>query len=257
MMIAVSSCSSALAFDLEGFTEPFRTIRVAADETGTIAEVFVREGHRVEAGVQLARLNSDIHKAMLAIALQNMQAKGRLEAALADMHLRKDRLEKLNDLRLEGHARQEEVDRAASEFTVAEANVRTAQEEQVTRRLEYERTKTQIARRTIRSPITGVIVAMHKDVGEFLAPNDPDLLTLVQLDQLLANFTLTSFQAGSLSVGEELTVWFNEELSAMGVVEFISPVTNAESGTVLVKLRIENPDRQFRSGARCRIRLED
>jgi multidrug efflux pump subunit AcrA (membrane-fusion protein) len=160
-------------------------------------------------------------------------------------------------LRLEGHARQEEVDRAASEFTVAEANVRTAQEEQVTRRLEYERTKTQIARRTIRSPITGVIVAMHKDVGEFLAPNDPDLLTLVQLDQLLANFTLTSFQAGSLSVGEELTVWFNEELSAMGVVEFISPVTNAESGTVLVKLRIENPDRQFRSGARCRIRLED
>lgn len=256
-LISVAIGSGAQAFDLEGFTEPYRTIRVAADETGTIAEVFVKEGERVNEGVPLARLNSEIHEAMLAIAEQNMNAKGRLEAALADMKLRQVRLEKLNDLRRDGHARQEEVDRAASEYTVAEANVRTAQEEQVTRRLEYERAKAQIDRRTIHAPISGVIIATHKDVGEFLAPNDPDLLTLVQIDALLANFTLTSFQAESLSVGQELTVWFGPELSAPGVVEFISPVTNAESGTVLVKLRIENPDGMFRSGARCRIRLEE
>ena len=45
---------------------------------------------------------------------------------------------------MEGHARQEEVDRAASEVAVAEANVRTAQEDLLTRRLEYEKTKAQI-----------------------------------------------------------------------------------------------------------------
>lgn len=252
-----SWCSTAAAYDLEGFTEPYRTIRVASDESGTISDVYVKEGERVEADVPLARLNCDVHEAMLAIAEQNMNAQGRLAAALADMNLRKDRLDKLNDLRLEGHARQEEVDRAASEYTVAEANVRTAQEEQITRRLEWERTKAQIDRRTIRAPISGVIMATHKDVGEFLAPNDPDLLTLVQLDQLLANFTLTSYQAAQLSVGEELQIWFSEEHSTTGKVEFISPVTNAESGTVLIKLRIENPEGHFRSGARCRIRLEE
>ena len=258
LMVAVSlGARSAHAYELEGFTEPYRMIRVAADETGTIGEVFVREGQTVEAGLPLARLNSEVHEALLAIAVQNMQAKGPLEAALADLRLRTDRLEKLQVLRNEGHARQEEVDRAASEYTVAAANVRTAQEDQVTRRLEYEKTKTQINRRTIRSPISGVIVEMHKDVGEFLAPSSPDLLTLVQLDQLLANFTLTSYQADNLTLDQTFEVLFAGELRTTGTVEFISPVTNAESGTVLVKLRIENTQGRFRSGARCKIRLED
>jgi RND family efflux transporter MFP subunit len=258
LIVTVSSgARSAHAYELEGFTEPYRMIRVAADETGTIAEVFVREGQVVEAELPLARLNSDVHEALLAISVQNMEAKGQLDAAFADLRLRTDRLEKLRVLRIEGHARQEEVDRAASEYAVAAANVRTAQEQQVTRRLEYERTKTQIARRTIRAPISGVIVEMHRDVGEFLAPNSPDLLTLVQLDQLLANFTLTSYQADNLTLDQAIEVLFAGELQTTGTVEFISPVTNAESGTVLVKLRIENAKGRFRSGARCKIRLED
>ena len=258
LMVAVSwGARSAHAYELDGFTEPYRMIRVAADETGTIDEVFVREGQAVEAGLPLARLNSDVHEALLAIAVQNMQAQGPLEAALADLRLRTDRLQKLQVLRNEGHARQEEVDRAASEYTVAAANVRTAKEDQVTRRLEYEKTKTQIDRRTIRSPISGVIMEMHKDVGEFLAPSSPELLTLVQLDQLLANFTLTSNQADNLTLDQTFELFFAGELQTTGTVEFISPVTNAESGTVLVKLRIENAQGRFRSGARCKIRLED
>ena len=183
-----------------------------------------------------------------------MNAEGQLDAARADLQMRKDRLEKLRPLRIEGHARQEEVDRAANEVTVAEANLRTALEDLVTRRLEYERTKTQIGRRTILAPITGVITEMHKDVGEFVAPNSPDLLTLVQLDQLLANFTLTSPQAAKLELNQKFTVTFFGGVQTTGVVEFISPVTNAESGLVLVKLRIENAEGRFRSGERCKIR---
>ena len=98
---------------------------------------------------------------------------------------------------------------------------------------------------------------MHKDVGEFVAPNSPELLTLVQLDKLLANFTLTSLQAERLQLDQKFEVWFAGGLKTTGVVQFISPVTNAESGMVLVKLRIENAEGRFRSGARCKIRLED
>jgi multidrug efflux pump subunit AcrA (membrane-fusion protein) len=77
------------------------------------------------------------------------------------------------------------------------------------------------------------------------------------LDQLLANFTLTSNQADNLTLDQTFELFFAGELQTTGTVEFISPVTNAESGTVLVKLRIENAQGRFRSGARCKIRLED
>ena len=38
-------------------------------------------------------------------------------------------------------------------------------------------------------------------------------------------------------------------------IEFISPVADAESGTLLVKLRVDNPKGEYRSGMRCTLEL--
>ncbi len=247
----------AVGLELEGFTEPFRTINVAADETGIIEEVLVREGDAVECGQPLVRLNSDVHRSLLAISEQSMQAEGRLDAALADLHLRQERLAKLESLRAEGNARQEELDRATSECAVSEANVRTAREDRLTKKLEYERIKIQLDRRTVRAPVAGVITKMHKQLGEFVAPNSPEVLTLVQLDPLLANFTVMSEQAPQLITGQEIEVQLlPENAKSIGIVEFVAPTTDAESGTVRVKVRIENTAGRQRSGERCKIQLQ-
>lgn len=252
------AATPATAMELEGYAEPYRSINVASDETGTIDEVLVREGQSVTAGQPLVRLNSDVHNALLAIAAQNMEAEGRLDAAQADLQMRRDRLEKLRALRAEGHARQEEVDRASAEVAVAEANVRSAQEDLVTRRLEHEKIKMQIARRTVRAPMAGIVTTLHKDQGEFVAPNSPDVLALVQIDELLANFTLMGPQAENLRIDQEMNISFlASDAETRGTVEFISPITDAESGTVLVKVRVANPHGRFRSGERCKIRVED
>ena len=169
LLIAVSLAAPAGAFEFDGFTEPYRTISVASDETGIIAELLVREGEAVQSGQALARLNSDVHLSSLAIAEQSMQAQGRLDAASAELQLRKHRQEKLESLRNDGHARQEEVDRARAETAVAEANVRSAREDLQIKKLEHQRIKAQLKRRTIRSPIAGVVTTLHKQQGEFVA----------------------------------------------------------------------------------------
>ena len=241
---------------LEGFTEPYRTINVAGDETGIIEELLVQEGHQVERGQPLARLNSDVHDALLAIAEQNMQAEGRLDAAVAELQLREDRLAKLKPLLTGGHARQEEVDRATAEVAVSKANVRTAREDLLVRKLEYQKIKVQVGRRTIRASVGGVVTALHKQPGEFVSPNSPDVLTLVQIDSLLANFTVTSPIAAKLNIGQEIKVRFvSGETETNGLVEFIAPTTDAESGMVRVKVRIENSEGRFRSGERCQIEI--
>ena len=248
--------TGVLALEVEGYAEPYRSISVAADESGTVEEVLVIEGQSVEAGQSLMRLNSAVFEALLAIAEQNMQAQGRLDAAKADALMRSNRLEKLQSLRTEGHARQEEVDRAVSEVAVSAANVRTAQEDSMSKRLEYEKIKAQIARRTVRAPMAGVVAMLHKDQGEYIAPNSPEVLTLVQIDTLLANFTLTSYQIEKLHVGQDLEVKFIDSThSANGIIEFISPITDAESGTVLIRVRVDNSNGRFRSGERCKIQI--
>ncbi|OHB76322.1 MAG: hypothetical protein A2W31_13410 [Planctomycetes bacterium RBG_16_64_10] len=245
----------------EGFTEPYRTIQVAAAESGVVSEIAVQEGATVKKGDVLATLDREVFQVLLAIADQAMRSTGALDSALAELHLREERLVKLTTLREQGHARQEELDRAEADRAIAEAHVRSAREELAVRKLEYEKTQAQVERRTVRAPQDGVVTDIHKDAGEYLAPNDPYLLTLVQLDPLLATFSLTRRHASQLQIGQQVTVRCADAASAgeeltvpvKGTVEFIAPVINAESGTVRVKVRIENPNGQYRSGERCAL----
>src|SRR5262245_38698565 len=98
--------------EVEGLTEPYKTIDVAAPEPGVITKIPVREGNTVHQGEVLAALDNEVHLATLAVAQKNMESVGALNSANAELTLRKDRLEKLEALRAQEHARQEEVDRA-------------------------------------------------------------------------------------------------------------------------------------------------
>jgi RND family efflux transporter MFP subunit len=250
---------------MDGFTEPYQTIDVAAAEPGILTDIKVREGDAVREGQLLATLDHDVMLALLAIAEQGMRATGALDAARAELRLRQSRLEKLEMLRSEGHARQEEVERARTDVAIAESQVRTAQEDQLIRKLEYEKIKVQIEHRMLRAPLDGVISRIEKDKGEYVAPSDPHVMTLVQLNPLSATFSLTVAQAAQLAVGQKVTLRPLDALDEVSpletpleaVVEFIAPVTDAESGTVRVKVRIENPDGQHRSGERCSLELTE
>ncbi len=237
--------------------EPYRTINVAAEEVGTIQEILVREGDSVKQGQILARLNSQVLFAQLAIAEQNSQAQGRLEASLAELRLREHRFAQLSALRTDGAARQEEVDRAESEVAIAQANVRTAREELESRRLECERIKAQIDSRSVKAPIDGVVVKMLKDVGEFVAPNTPDVLTIVQINQLIARCNISANMLDRVKAGQEHDIRLATGETVKGMIEFVDPVTDGASQMVTVKLRIDNSHGRFRSGEQCWMPLSE
>ena len=257
-VVLVLAAAPALASHVDGFTEPYRSVNVSTTETGIIRTIEVQEGDVVEAGQVLATLDSEVHAALLAIAEENMNARGRLDSSRAELELRNDRLEKLEDLRRKGFARQEEVERARADVAIAGAQVVGAREELLVRKLEYEKIRIQLERRTIRAPLSGVVSVVHKETGEFVAPNAPELLKLVQLDWLLAVFSVPSYQAAVLTAGQTVTIRLADGLRPLeGTVEFISPVTDAESGTVRVKVRLDNRSGLFRSGQRCSLQLPD
>ena len=246
------------ASELQGYTEPFRTINVASDETGTVAEVLVKEGQFVDKDQPLMRLNSQVQQAQLDVAKQQMLSEGPLQAAQAEVELTHERLERIESLRRSGHARQAELQRAGKEHKVAEANLRTVREDLETRRLEYEQLAAKMQRRVIRAPVAGVVTELHREPGEYVAPNKPDVVTLVQLKKLLANFAMLISQADQLEPGQKVSLrFFESQTTVEGKVHFISPVTDAESGTVLVKVMVDNTEGLVRSGARCSIELRD
>lgn len=246
--------SKISAEEVDGFTEPYRTVNVAGVEVGVIMDVLVREGQEVTKGEPLAKLDHDLQDALLAIAKKNMELLGQLNSAKAELKLRRHRLKKLEKLAEGKHARKEEVERARADVAISEAHVLSAEEELLVRQLEYKKIKVQLSRRTITAPIGGVIVQIFKREGELVAPNDPYVVKMVELDKLTAMFSVPSEQAQRLRVEQKVVVRMVDVTEPVkGEIEYVSPVTDAESGTVRIKVRIENAEGAYRSGERCSL----
>jgi RND family efflux transporter MFP subunit len=236
----------------EGLTEPFRTIELAAPETGLILEINAKEGDRVTSGQILARLDDLVLQASLAVAKAQKEATGQLKTAEAELKLRRSRYSKLADLLEQGHATSEEVSLAESEKEVAEAKVRQATEAMRVKELEYQRTLAQVERRLVRSPVDGIVTNVYRQPYEFVSYTEPVVMTVVQLDPIVAVFTFFPRDTAKLKVGQKVGVDLaSNKQTALGTISYISPVLDAESGTVKVKVEIENQHGRYRSGDKC------
>lgn len=260
LTLAIAICSLAAncsAETIEGFTEPFRTIHVASPESGIVARVFVREGEVVTAGQQLVSLDDEVHRMLLEIAKQQMVATGRVNSTRAELDLHQSRFAKLSELRRAGQAYQQEVDRARADVEVAQGRLLAIEEDLALRRLEHKKIAVQLQRRTVTAPVNGVVLMLTKNPGEYVSPVDPEVLTLVQLNPLRATFLMNRTQSAQVRVGAPVTIAFTDsDMSAAGVVEQVSELTDAESGTVPVRIRIDNRDGKYRSGERCTLELK-
>ena len=254
-LLLTVSLPQGMAAEIDGFTEPSRDLDLAAADTGRIESIAVQEGQQVEAGQVLAALNQDVLKASRRIVEKQIAAQGRLKSAKAELRMRTDRVRKIAELLARRHAAQEELDRAEIEQEIAAASLEIVEEEQAVSVLERDRIDHQLERQLVRSPIDGVVVRTLKDVGEFVSPADPVVLRVVQLDPMLAVFNVIERATGDeLRVGSPAKIRMASSGQVrQGVVEFVSPVIEPQSGTVRVKVRLDNANGAIRSGEKCAL----
>jgi RND family efflux transporter MFP subunit len=257
MWLLALSADATPATDLvEGFTEPYRKIEVAPAEAGVLVKLAVREGESVRRGQLLGTLDRELLLVALRIATLQKEARGELDTATAEVEARKHRLDKLTPLRAAGHASQEEVDRARADLAIAQAHLLKIKEQLAMQAVECEKIQTMIERRNVRSPLDGVVLKLHREEGEYVSLSAPTVATVVQLDPLLVTFGLPTRHARRMRVGDRATILLvDENTPAEAEIESISPVTEAESGTVRVKIRLANGDGKLRAGLRCGLRL--
>ncbi len=235
------------AQELQSFTEPYRHVAISAPEAAIIAEVAVAEGEKVSQGQTLVQLDDKVLRTALAVADAARTASGSRNAAQMEVELRENQVASYRELNRNGNATPRELQRSEFDLIQAQSRLQSIDEELNVRRLEFERVRTQLAQRKIESPIAGVVAEISKEVGEFVSPNDPVVMHVVQIDQLKAIFSVPLVLKKDLVVGEPVTLQAGDE-PIEGIVEFVSPIADAESGSVRVRIRIPNSDGKHQSG---------
>jgi len=240
-----------------GFTEPVRSIDLAASETGTLAALHVKPGDHIRAGALTGSLDSGVLQARREFAVARQGAQAKLKASRIRLARAKKNYERFKQLHDEGHGGKRELENAESDYELAIIDVQAVEEESKLVAVDIRRIDAEIRRRQIISPVDGVVSEIHHEIGEYVSANDPNVLTIVDLRQLKIRFDIAAAAATQIDLGDAIPIRFaHSRESHRAAVDFIAPVINADSNTIRVDLLLENNSGKMRSGRRCELLLE-
>ncbi len=239
---------------MEAFTEPFKVIDLAAPEAGRLASIHVQRGSRVKAGQLLVELDLQVQQAALKVAEQRAAVTARVEALRVEHNRKQRRYATLKELNRDGGGTADELLDAEAETQIAELNVQAAEEEIEQHKLELKELEAQIEQRRVYSKITGIVTEVPREVGEYVSSAEPHVITVVDLSRLRVTFFVPTETATSLDSGQQVAIQVNGRTQVvMGVIEYVGPITEADSGRVRVDVVIDNARGELRSGLRCSL----
>lgn len=235
---------------LRGLVEPSATVTLGMLAEGVLLSGAREEGDFVRADDIIASLESVAEKASL--QMSEKRASSTLNRALAKKRLELASLEykRLLDLYNEDAATRKELDEARLTKEAAAINHLVEIEALEIARLAVVRDRASFARRFLRSPIDGYIIKRYREPGEIVHALDPRMFQISCLDPIRVRLDCPAETARSLIVGAPARVIDSNHPDAPlpARIGQISPVIDAASNTVLIRLELANPKGRLKAG---------
>jgi RND family efflux transporter MFP subunit len=239
--------------------EPYARVTLRSAVTALITDVHVDRGSSIRKGQLLVTLDAGVEQAALESASLRAKAESAARAAEARLAHAKLRLARREDLAQKGFISHQDRDDAEAEQRVNAAAVQEAEEARQIARVEAQRYAAEVQRRTIVSPIDGVVTERLQQRGELATAGETSIaiLKLAQTDPLRVELVVPLAKFGKVRVGDRLTVQPEMPASASyrAVVKVVDSVIDASSGTFGVRLEIPNPRNNLLAGVKCSVDL--
>lgn len=235
--------------------EPTQQVNVGSPVTGLIEKIHVKRGSIVKKGQILATLQASVEQAAVQLAKYKSEQKATLQLAERKMQFAKSKFERRQAMALDKLMPEQERDDAESEYRLAESEWLLAQENHQLAIYEYQQQQAQLALRTLRSPINGVVIEQNAYAGEVVEANSNSkpLLKLAQIDPLRVQVILPQSAFGQISVGQSVQISPEKPLTGQytAQVKTVDKVLDAASGTFVVFLSLANKSLNIPAGLRC------
>ncbi len=245
-------------YAIQGFSQPIREAIVASPISGIVKQRVVREGQVVNKDDVLVRLDSSVYDARLMSARVSADARGELEIAKAELEVLLARQGRLADLVARNHATDVELKQAEGEVEVAKASLLRARDRQAQQMAECRRLEAELDQHSIRAPFKGVVVELSKQPGEYVGAGDTGVCKVADLSELSVEFMLPRNMRSKVKIDDEVLVAFTASGKRLvGLVQYISPYPQGDSGTYTVKVIVGNSDGDLCAGERCLLQGKD
>ena len=184
--------------------QPFQEADVGAQVVGVLDQVMVERGDFVKKGQPLAQLNSDVERAAVASAKVRAESYAELQAAASNHDFAQKKRIRTQDLYQKNFVSQQVKDQASTEAEVAEMRLRQARESQRQAKHELALANAQMNQRTIRSPLSGVVVEKYLSEGERV--EEKAVVKVATIDPLRVEVIVPSTHFSRIKTGMVATV---------------------------------------------------
>ena len=210
--------------------EASNLVELAAQSSGRILELKIRQGDEVVPGQLLVVLDQAQQQALLA------EDRAKAETAKANF----DRYTYLSQT---GAASQKELDRYRTQYIAAVEKVKS--------------TEATLSYNNLQSPSGGTVADVTVKVGDVIQQGQV-FTSLVQNNELEARVEVPAVFSSRLALGQPvlLSAPGSEDVIATGKVGSIDPRVNKKTQGLLVKAVFPNTDGKLRDGQRLRTRVQ-
>jgi RND family efflux transporter MFP subunit len=240
---------------LDCIIEPYELVEIGSPVTGLIEKIHVERGDSVEAGQVLVNLESGVETAAVELARVRARKEADVQSREARLALGKRRQERGDELFERNALSLDERDQLETDAELARLELREARENRELARLELAQAIEALERRTILSPIPGVVVNRMLSEGEVV--DEETILTVAQLDPLRVEVILPSAMFGAIRPGmrAEVTPEVPGDRPHVASVAIVDRMIDPASGTFGVRLELPNPDQAIPGGLHCQVRF--
>jgi RND family efflux transporter MFP subunit len=252
LLSVAATAVRAMTFDC--VAEPAQRVQIGTPVTGLLASVAVGRGALVLPGDVVAKLESTVEEANVALAKAQAEADEAVQAQQTRLTLAEADLSRSKKLVNSGSVATSKVEELEANVEIAKRDLDTEKRKMLLAQIELQRQQALLDRQSIRSPIKGFVAEQSLRAGEFVRQDSP-IMTIVQIDPLFVEAYVPVDLWGKIIVGTHGSIILNQpdQQRRGAAVTVVDKVFDAASGTFGVRLELPNPDDQIPAGQRCQV----
>lgn len=250
--LALTLSVHAETVEYDGLIEPSEIVEIGSPAEGIVAVMTVDRNSPITKEQVLVELESSVEKAVLkkSTIIAAFDSEINLQKTqLAFAKRAHKRIRKLSAISAQ------DKDQAETSVGLSRFRLAKARETKTMAELELEKARAVLARRSIKSPLTGVVVERYVSPGEYV--NNQPLLRVARIDPLRVEVIVPARMYGRITPGMKATIvpelkLFGEKTATVTIAD---KIIDSASNTFGVRLTLPNTDQQLPGGVKCLVRF--
>jgi RND family efflux transporter MFP subunit len=252
-LVAAQPWAQSAEFDC--LMEPRREVTISGSIEALITNVKVDRGDYVKKGDVIVEFESGVERASAELAKFRSEMESEVEARRARQVYAQAKYSRSMELQKKSFISPQELEEVVAERRLADAELREAQDSRKLAQYEFKRATEVVRLRSLRSPVSGVVVDRYMHPGEISEVGAKPILKLAEISMLHVEAILPISAYGQIAQGDVATVRPEAPIggSYAARIVVVDSVLDSASGTFGVRLELPNEDRKLPAGARCRV----